>query len=97
MSIVVHCLPPLASPMSERVYYNPRMPLAVYRELAAHLQLLDGVSVRLLPQTCSRFDYELSQIEGIAVAVSPTLDPNAQARCEEILQHYGLQHGGWQC
>lgn len=85
---------PLPSPMSERVYYNPRLPLAVYRELAAHLQLLDGISVRLLPQTCSRFDYELSQIEGIAVTWPPT--PNMQARCEEILQHYGLQHGGWQ-
>ncbi|AHB88505.1 hypothetical protein NK55_05990 [Thermosynechococcus sp. NK55a] len=84
--------------MSERVYYNSRMPLAVYRELAAHLQLLDGVSVRLLPQTCSHFDYELSQIEGIAVAVPPTLDPSTQARYEEILEHYGLQHGGWrQC
>ncbi|WJI25235.1 hypothetical protein RHP47_06015 [Thermosynechococcus sp. QKsg1] len=83
--------------MSERVYYNPRLSLAVYRELAAHLQLLDGVSVRLLPQTCSHFDYELSQIEGIAVAVPPTLDRDAQARCEEILEHYGLQHGGWQC
>lgn len=83
--------------MSERVYYNPRMPLAVYRELAAHLQLLDGVSVRLLPQSHSQFDYALSQIEGIAVTVPPTLAPSAQARCEEILQHYGLQHGGWQC
>ncbi len=97
MSIVVHCPPPLPNLMSERVYYNPRMPLAVYRELAAHLQLLDGVSVRLLPQTCSHFDYELSQIAGIAVAVPPTFDRDAQARCEQILEHYGLQHGGWQC
>ncbi|MFN4279295.1 hypothetical protein [Thermosynechococcus sp.] len=83
--------------MSERVYYNRLMPLAIYRELAAHLQLLDGVSVRLLPQTSSHFDYELSQIEGIAVAVPPTLDRDAQARCEEILQHYGLQQGDRPC
>ncbi|URR36769.1 hypothetical protein NBE99_06450 [Thermosynechococcus sp. HN-54] len=81
--------------MSERVYYNPCMPLAVYRELAAHLQLLDGVSVRLLPQSRAQFDYQLSQIEGIAVTWPTT--PKMQARCEEILQHYGLQHGGWQC
>ncbi|MDM7327383.1 MAG: hypothetical protein P3X23_009760 [Thermosynechococcus sp. Uc] len=83
--------------MSEHVYYNPRMPLAVYRELAAHLQLLEGVSVRLLPQSRSQFDYDLSQIEGIAVTVPSTSSPNTQTRLEEILQHYALQHGGWQC
>lgn len=83
--------------MSERMYYNRRMPLAVYRELAAHLQLLDGVSVRLLPQTSSHFDYELSQIEGIAVACSSAPEPHTQRQFEEILQHYGLPYGGWQC
>ncbi|HIK26333.1 MAG TPA: hypothetical protein IGP91_11925 [Thermosynechococcus sp. M46_R2017_013] len=51
--------------MSEHVYYNPRMPLAVYRELAAHLQLLEGVSVRLLPQSRSQFDYDLSKLKGL--------------------------------
>lgn len=96
MSIVVPCRPPLPNLMSERVYYNPRMPLAVYRELAAHLQLLEGVSVRLLPQTCSHFDYDLSQIEGIAVTVSPTSSPHTQIRLEEILHYYALRHGGWQ-
>lgn len=83
--------------MSKRVYYNPRLPLAVYRELAAHLQLLDGVSVGLLPQSSSQFDYELSQIEGIAVTLAPSIAADTQARFEEILQHYGRQHGGWQC
>ncbi|MFN4195908.1 MAG: hypothetical protein ACK4HM_08815 [Thermosynechococcus sp.] len=82
--------------MSERVYYNRRMPLAVYRELAAHLQLLEGVSVRLLPQTSSHFDYELSQIEGIAVTLPSPAAPKTQRRFEEILEHYGRLYDGWE-
>jgi len=33
----------------------PGLPLAVYREVAAHLQQVEGVETGLLPQTAQRF------------------------------------------
>lgn len=82
--------------MKEQVYYNSQMPLAVYREMAAHLGLLDGVVVQLLPQTSSRFDYSLSQIAGVALEVPEGLSPALRDQLEQILQHYGDRYGGWQ-
>jgi len=38
----------------------PGLPLAVYREVAAHLQQVEGVETGLLPQTAQRFDYTQS-------------------------------------
>ena len=34
-----------------------RLPLAVYREIVAHLRQIDGVKANLLKQTAKEFDY----------------------------------------
>ncbi|WP_448534621.1 hypothetical protein [Parathermosynechococcus lividus] len=82
--------------MKEQVYYNSQMPLAVYREMAAHLGLLEGVEVRLLPPTSPQFDYSLSQVAGVALGVPESLPPTLVRQLEHILQHYGDRYGGWQ-
>jgi hypothetical protein len=46
-------------------YQYPCLPLAVYRELAAHLRQVDGLAVELLPQMATTFDYRLSQLGGL--------------------------------
>ena len=43
----------------------PGLPLAVYREIAAHIRQVLGVEVGLIPQTSSEFDYNQSQISGL--------------------------------
>lgn len=43
------------------------MPLAVYREVAAHLRQLPSLGVELLPQTSQEFDYLQSQVGGIRI------------------------------
>jgi hypothetical protein len=39
----------------------PRMPLAIYRELASHLEQVQGVETHLIPQQFQQFDYHQSQ------------------------------------
>ena len=50
----------------EKVEFH-NLPLAVYREIAAHLSQLEGVIVELIPQSSPEFDYNQSQIAGLWV------------------------------
>jgi hypothetical protein len=76
----------------------PRLPLAVYREIAAHLQLLPGVSVTLLPQRSPEFDYLQSQVGGLAIAftaIAPPAAAEVRAHSAQILNHYVERFGPW--
>jgi hypothetical protein len=79
----------------EKLYW-PKLPLAVYREIAAHLRQVSGVEVELSPQTDIRFDYELSQVGGLHILNLGTLDPEAQHQILQILQYYRKTLGDWQ-
>ena len=74
----------------------PTLPLAVYREVAAHLRQVDGVSAELLPQTTKVFDYGLSQVGGLQLAWSEDLPGDSRARVSEILEYYRQRYGDWQ-
>jgi hypothetical protein len=50
----------------EKVEFH-NLPLAIYREIAAHLSQLEGVIVELIPQSSPEFDYNQSQIAGLWV------------------------------
>jgi hypothetical protein len=75
--------------------YWPKMPLTVYREVAAHLRQV-GVEVELLPQVADYFDYELSQVGGLEITGTDELDVRSKTRLYEILQYYCKQFGEWQ-
>ena len=45
----------------------PQMPLAIYRELASHLQQVQGVETHLTPQQFQQFDYHQSQIGSLEI------------------------------
>ena len=51
----------------EKIIY-PRLPLAIYRELAAHLRQIEGVTTELISQQSQQFDYEQSQIDHLKIA-----------------------------
>jgi len=50
----------------------PQMPLAIYRELASHLQQVQGVETHLTPQQFQQFDYHQSQIGSLEINYTET-------------------------
>ena len=75
---------------------NPTLPLAVYREIAAHLCQVPGVTTELLPQTTRHFDYYQSQIGGLIIRHADPTDPTVHQRVAQILAHYSDRYGAWQ-
>lgn len=74
----------------------PTLPLAVYREVAAHLRQVCGVSAELLPQTSQQFDYFQSQVGGLRIQFGAEAEANALQRVEQILAYYGDRYGAWE-
>ncbi|MEI3652508.1 MAG: hypothetical protein V6D39_21580 [Dolichospermum lemmermannii FEM_B0920] len=64
------------------------LPLAVYREIAAHLRQVVGVEVGLIPQTSSEFDYNQSQISGLWISWTAAADEESRSRCKQIVAYY---------
>ena len=63
----------------------PCLPLAVYKEIAAHLCQVKGVHVELVTQTSPEFDYHQSQIKSLCISWQPESDSQ---RIQEILGYY---------
>lgn len=66
----------------------PGLPLAVYREIAAHLNQLAGVEVGLISQTSLEFDYNESQIGGLWISWLPNAHEEDQRRFKQIVGYY---------
>jgi hypothetical protein len=64
------------------------LPLAVYREISAHLRQVIGVNVTLIPQTSQQFDYNQSQIAGLSIEYAQLSTSETYQRVEEILAYY---------
>jgi len=77
-------------------FHSPRLPLAVYREVAAHLRQVDGVNTCLLPQTAKEFDYLQSQVGGIWIRYDADQAERCQPQVEAILTYYGDRYGQWE-
>jgi hypothetical protein len=74
----------------------PTLPLAVYREVAAHIRQVEGVDTELLPQTATTFDYLQSQVGGLQISYTSPLAPTQQQRLQQILDYYAQRFGPWQ-
>ena len=72
------------------------LPLAVYREVVAHLRQVDGVEAGLVPQSSQEFDYALSQIGSMWIEYDGELDSTARDRIDRILAYYGDRYGAWE-
>ncbi|MBD2665927.1 hypothetical protein B6N60_02666 [Richelia sinica FACHB-800] len=70
------------------------LPLAVYREIAAHLRQVEGVKVDLIPQTSTHFDYYQSQVSGLTITWPPETDLTTRQYTKEILAYYRNRYGG---
>lgn len=76
----------------EQITY-PHLPLAIYRELAAHLRQIQGVTTELIPQQSQDFDYAQSQIDHLAIHYPVSLSSQEKGRIDEILDYYAQIHG----
>ncbi|QLE56338.1 hypothetical protein [Nostoc sp. TCL26-01] len=64
------------------------LPLAVYREIAAHLRQVEGVEVSLIPQSSPQFDYQQSQIDSLSICWRASSNAENRQRVQEILTYY---------
>ncbi len=81
----------MQTPQSEILPYQisfPGLPLAVYRELAAHLRQVEGVEPHLIPQQSREFDYNQSQIEALWIQFGENADATCRQRVDQILAYY---------
>jgi len=76
--------------------HSPRLPLAVYREVATHLEQIDGVTTGLFPQTAKTFDYLQSQVGGLWIRYSAEAAHHCEPQIETILTYYGDRYGNWE-
>ena len=74
----------------------PQLPLAVYREVSAHLQQVEGVKTVLIPQSSAQFDYAQSQIEAIQIEYPVDLSSQEKQYLESILEYYAQKYGKYQ-
>jgi hypothetical protein len=82
----------MAIAQPEKIVY-PNLPLAVYREIAAHLRQVTGVQVELMPQHEKQFDYQQSQLGGLHVSYAAELTESDRQLVEVILNYYGDRYG----
>jgi len=71
----------------------PTLPLAIYREIAAHLRQVSGVEVDVLPQTSQKFDYHQSQIESLRIQCREATTLQDRKRVNQILAFYQDRYG----
>lgn len=73
---------------------SPGLPLAVYREVVAHLQQIPGVDVELLRQQSPEFDYTQSQVAGMRIRHAD--QATCYAQVERVLAYYGDRFTPWE-
>jgi uncharacterized protein YukE len=61
----------------------------MYKELAAHLSQLDGVTTELILPDRQEFNYNASQIAGIYISSTSQISERSQALIGAILDRYG--------
>ena len=85
----------VAGAIAERLVLKG-LPLAVYREVAAHLRQVSGVSVDLETQRSPEFDYHQSQIGAMLLRYPESLTDAEQQKITAILDFYSNRYGQWQ-
>ena len=80
---------------TETIAY-PQLPLAVYREISAHLQQVESVKTILIPQSSTEFDYAQSQIAAVQIEYPVDLSNQEKQYLEAILEYYSQKYGKYQ-
>jgi hypothetical protein len=76
--------------------HNHQLPLAVYREVAAHLQQIEGVVVNFLVPTARSFSYTESQLGGLEISGTDRLNEFDLYHFNRILSYYADRYQPWE-
>jgi len=80
----------------KQIIVYPRMSLAIYREIASHLEQLEGIVTHLTPQQFQQFDYHQSQIGSLEINYTETFQESDRSLVTAILDYYAQRHGSYQ-
>jgi hypothetical protein len=72
-----------------KIVYNPDISLAMYRELASHIEQIADVQAELFWQESQEFSYLGSQIGGMWLSHAEIMPTESQNLIKNILDHYG--------
>ncbi|MBD2176784.1 hypothetical protein H6F42_07635 [Pseudanabaena sp. FACHB-1998] len=72
-----------------RITYSPDIALAMYRELASHLEQIADVNAELFWNESTEFSYLGSQIGGLWLSYPSSIPSHSQMLIKNILNHYG--------
>ena len=75
---------------------NHKLPLAVYREIAAHLRQFEGVTVSFLTPVNRGFSYTESQLGGLEIMGANLLTDQDQSRLDQLLDYYADRYDQWE-
>ena len=70
----------------------PGLPLAVYKEIVAHLRQVEGVQAGLYPVASGKFDYHQSQVGGLWLEYIQ-ISSSHREQVEQILAYYQERYG----
>ncbi|MEL6578681.1 MAG: hypothetical protein AAFQ14_02925 [Cyanobacteria bacterium J06621_12] len=78
----------------------PQLPLAVYREVAAHLRQVEGVDTSLIMRSLEhdpdeKFDYYQSQVAALQITHGENFPEANQQKVSEILDYYAQRYAPW--
>ncbi len=72
-----------------KIVYCPDIALAMYRELASHIEQIEDATTELFWQESNDFSYLGSQIGGMWITYPHSLTEKSQTLIKNILNHYG--------
>lgn len=78
-----------------------QLPLAVYREVIAHLRQVEGVNASLIMRPlehhpAEKFDYYQSQVAALEIDYAENLAESSIQRVADILDYYGQRYHPWE-
>jgi hypothetical protein len=71
---------------------NHQLPLAVYREVAAHLQQIDGISVKFLAPIEREFSDQGSQLGGLKIIGIENISDRDRHTFDRIMNYYAVRY-----
>jgi hypothetical protein len=83
-------------PLSPKITIsNHQLPLAIYREVAAHLRQFEGIRVSCLDQIDRGFSYLESQVGGLEILGADQLSDLDKTRFKGLLNYYADRYSPW--
>ena len=95
-------MPPFTiAPQTKQRIVSPQLPLAVYREVAAHLRQVEGIDASLVlrpieHQPGAKFDYYQSQVAALEISYLKEISEKNKQQISNILEYYAQRYRSWE-